>query len=143
MTPPPPSFFSRRVDHERLYSIFLIVLAVSTVVSIPLGLFVYFLRVRAGLPVQRWHIPDWVGPWNAAICSGYFVAMVMTAWLRRVEPAAGKRVSRVLNYALLPAAPFGTALGIYGLTRVDRPDDAHHRHGDEALHHAPTRGRSS
>ena len=49
------------------------------------------------------------------------VATVMTAWLRRVEPAAGKRVSRVLNYALLPAAPFGTALGIYGLTKVDKP----------------------
>ena len=114
-------FFSRRVDHNRLYSVFPIVLAVSTAVSIPLGLFVYFLRVRQGLPVHAWAIPDWVAPWSAAICSGYFVALVMTAWLRRVEPAAGRRASRVLNYALLPAAPFGTALGIYGLTKVDKP----------------------
>jgi len=113
-------FLSRAIDHDRLYSILLIVLGLSTALTIPLGLFVYFLRVREGVPVYRWNIPDWVGPWNAAICAGYFVAMVMTAWLRRVEPSAGKRVSRVLNYALLPAAPFGTALGIYGLTKVDK-----------------------
>jgi hypothetical protein len=119
MTQPP--FLSRHVNHDRLYSVLLIVLGVSTAVTIPLGLFVYVLRVRAGVPVHAWHsIPDWVAPLSGAICAGYFVATMMTAWLRRVEPAAGKRVSRVLNYALLPAAPFGTALGIYGLTKVDK-----------------------
>ena len=101
-----------------------IVLGLSTALTIPLGLFVYFLRVREGVPVYRWHIPDWAGPWNAAICSGYLVAMLITAWLRRVEPVAGKRLSRILNYALLPAAPFGTALGIYGLLKVDRDPNA-------------------
>ena len=113
-------FFSRGVNHDWLYSVLLVVLAVSTAVTIPLGLFVYVLRVRAGVPVHAWHVPDWLAPWSAAICTGYLVAMLMTVWLRRVEPAAGKRVSRVLNYALLPAVPFGTALGIYGLTKVDR-----------------------
>jgi hypothetical protein len=116
-------FLSRKVDHGRLYSVLLVVLGLSTALTIPLGLFVYFLRVRQGLPVFVWHIPDWVGPWNAAICSAYLTLILMTAWLRRVEPAAGRRASRVLNYLLLPALPFGTALGIYGLVKVDRRRD--------------------
>ena len=114
------AFFSLGVSHERLYSILLVVLAVSTTLSIPLGLVVYILRVRQGVPVFAWTIPDWVAPWNAMICTAYLVLMLLTAWLRRSEPAAGRRVTRVLNYLLLPAIPFGTALGLYGLMRVDK-----------------------
>jgi hypothetical protein len=116
----PDVFFSRGISHDRLYSILLVVLAASTAMSVPLGLVVYILRARQGVPAFAWAIPDWVAPWNAMICTGYLVLMVLTAWLRRTEPAAGRRVTRVLNFLLLPAIPFGTALGIYGLMKVDK-----------------------
>jgi hypothetical protein len=113
-------FFSLGVNHERLYSTLLIVLALSMTVSIPLGLVVYFLRQKAGVASTTWKFPDWVLPWNATICAGYLVAILVTAWLRRYEPAAGRRMTRILNYLLLPALPFGTILGMYGLMKVDK-----------------------
>jgi uncharacterized membrane protein YhdT len=50
----------------------------------------------------------------------YVVAMVVTLILRGVAPGAGHFATLVLNIILLPLIPLGTALGIYGLWKVDK-----------------------
>jgi hypothetical protein len=112
-------FWSIRVNHSRLYTTVLVIIGLSTCLTIPLGLFVWYLR-QTGAMDRRLVVPDWAVPVSAVICAGYMTAIALTVWLRRTEPAAGRRVTRVLNYALLPAAPFGTLVGIYGLMKVDR-----------------------
>src|SRR4051794_28416869 len=123
------SFWTAKINHTRLYSVILAIVGVSTCLTIPVGLSVWYLRqpgvtgmngtgvngMGRPLVVPAWTIPNWVVPVNAAICAGYLTAIAMTLWLRRAEPIAARRVTRLLNYLLLPAAPFGTLVGIYGL----------------------------
>ena len=44
----------------------------------------------------------------------YFTAIVATLWVRNSRPQQRLRVTRMLNWALLPALPFGTMIGLYG-----------------------------
>lgn len=53
-----------------------------------------------------------------AIC--YFVASVTVLVVRIWFPAKRRWVTLALNIALLLYAPFGTAIGAYGLFRVDK-----------------------
>jgi hypothetical protein len=50
----------------------------------------------------------------------YVLAIAATVALRAWAPAAGRIATVALNIILLLAFPFGTAVGIYGLWRVDR-----------------------
>jgi hypothetical protein len=120
-------FWTAKIDHTRLYTAILAIVGLSTCLTIPLGLYVWYLRQTGpagAIPrppvVPDW--PDWVIPVNAALCAAYLTAIALTLWLRRAEPIAARRVTRVLNYLLLPAAPFGTLVGIYGLLKVDRAE---------------------
>jgi hypothetical protein len=51
-------------------------------------------------------------------------AMVATLILRGVAPPAGRVATMALNIVLLIVFPFGTALGIYGLLKVDKDGPA-------------------
>ena len=115
-------FLSMRVDHQRLYAALLVVAGVTTVFSIPLGLFIYTLRELglSGPVVPGGRIPTWVLPWGSLISAGYVGLILVTLTARMLNPVAGRRLTRVMNYALLLAPPFGTLVGIYGLAKIDR-----------------------
>ena len=49
-------------------------------------------------------------------------AIIVTLILRRTAPSAGRIATMALNIILLLVFPFGTALGIYGLMKVDKDD---------------------
>ena len=116
---PAPALLSSRIDHTRLYTVALILLGVSTALSIPLGLVIWSTRQFQGSPSTT-RLPDWAMPWWAAICLGYLIAIGVTLWCRRFRPAVGRSLTRMLNYLLLAAPPFGTLLGIYGLLKLDK-----------------------
>ena len=44
------TFWTRRVDHVRLYTTILVVLGLSTCLTIPLGLFVWYQRLKSPGP---------------------------------------------------------------------------------------------
>ena len=63
----------------------------------------------------------WAIEWIGVIASLYVVAIVATIVLRFAKPRAGRIASRALNIILLfTAFPVGTAIGVYGLWKVDR-----------------------
>ena len=51
------------------------------------------------------------------ICKG---TIIITLSARQLKPDAGRRLTRLLNWALLPALPGGTVVGLYGLLRADK-----------------------
>ena len=115
-------FWSYRFNHERLYLALLVIAGVATALSIPLGLFVYTMR-QLGLGDPRMpggHVPAWFLPWGSLISAGYIGLILVTLTARQLNPAAGRRLTRVLNWALLLAPPFGTLVGVYGIMKVDR-----------------------
>jgi hypothetical protein len=106
------------VKHERLYTALVVVFAVGILCS--MGLLAAFIALPPGArPPTRW--PDWVMVLSAFLNGAYFCAMVLALIFRRVHPVTGRQLTRVLNIALLFAPPFLTALGVYGLWKVDRP----------------------
>ncbi|HEY8747047.1 MAG TPA: hypothetical protein VIM11_03665 [Tepidisphaeraceae bacterium] len=113
-------FLTSQVNHARLYSVLAIILGVSTMLTIPLALLVWVQRQYAWGPKSPGRIPNWALPWSAAISGMYVVLILLTLFARRLNPGAGRRLTRMLNYVLLPAVPFGTLLGIYGLMKVDK-----------------------
>ena len=105
------------IDHNRTYSAVLATLAV--VAALSSGLLLFLAGVSAGGALHA-DLPDWSLPWVAGINVAYAVAIVVTLCARRFKPEAGRRLTRLLNWALLPALPGGTIVGIYGLLRADR-----------------------
>jgi uncharacterized membrane protein YedE/YeeE len=105
------------INHNRAYSAVLAALAVTAALSC--GLLLFLAGASAGGVVQT-HLPDWSLPWVALINFVYAVAILVTLCARGFKPEAGRRLTRVLNWALLPALPGGTVVGIYGLLKVDR-----------------------
>ena len=105
------------INHNRAYSAFLTTLGVMAVLSS--GLLSYSAGAAAGGAINT-HLPDWSLPWVAVVNFVYAVVIVVTLCARRFQPDAGRRLTRILNWALLPALPGGTLVGIYGLLRVDR-----------------------
>jgi hypothetical protein len=86
------------------------------------GLLLYLAGAAAGGAINT-HLPDWSLPWVAMINFVYAIGIVVTLCARRFKPDAGRRLTRILNWALLPALPGGTLVtlvGIYGLLRVDK-----------------------
>lgn len=104
------------VKHERLYTTLLVVFAVGILCSI--AVLAAFMDLPAqARPLKQW--PDWVHFVSAFLSGVYFCAVVGTLLLRQTQPAASRSVTKALNIALLFALPFGTALGLYGLWKVD------------------------
>ena len=104
-----------RFSHDRVYCTFL-------ALFIPLTAFTAFSllywHIAIGEPIG--HLPAWAVPWTAACNLAYSIAMTVTLLLRFVRPDAGRRLTRILNWALVPALLCGTLLGLYGLWKVDR-----------------------
>lgn len=66
------------------------------------------------------HLPGWSLAWVAAINFVYAIAIIITLCARHFRPETGRKLTRILNWALLPAVPGGTVVGLYGLLRAER-----------------------
>ena len=102
-----------------MYSVALAILGVFAVLSS--GLLLFLAGASAGGTVNT-HLPDWSLPWIAIVNFAYAVAIIVTLCARRFRPETGRTLTRILNWALLPALPGGTVVGFYGLLRADRND---------------------
>jgi hypothetical protein len=105
------------VNHERLYTALLVVFAAGILCSMGVVAAYLALPVDARPPT---HWPEWVMFLTAFLNGVYFCAIVLTLLFRRVRPLTGRHLTRALNIALLFAPPFLTAVGLYGLWKVDR-----------------------
>lgn len=104
-------------NHNRIYTGALAVLGAMAVLGSGLLL---FLAGASTAGTVHTHLPDWSLPWVAIINFAYAVAILITLCARRFRPETGRVLTRILNWALLPAVPGGTVVGLYGLLRADR-----------------------
>jgi len=98
---------------NRVYTIMLIVLAIFLVLSI--GEVIMLPRWFA-FPQQGKRVLDYI----KVIFSIYFCATLLTLILRAKRPAAGRVAATALNLALLAIIPFGTVVGVFGLSKLDK-----------------------
>jgi hypothetical protein len=104
---------SSAARHDRVYTVLLIVLAfLCGLGMISIG---FMSRNPKLAPESRW-----VFQMTACIYAALLAAMVVTLILRGVAPRAGRTATMALNIILLIVFPLGTALGIYGLIKVDK-----------------------
>jgi hypothetical protein len=104
-------------NHNKIYWAALVVLGVLAALSSGLRL---FLAGASTAVLIDTHLPDWSLPWVAIVNFGYTVAIIITLCARRFRPETGRVLTRLLNWALLPAAPGGTVVGLYGLLLADK-----------------------
>lgn len=110
----PPPIESATARHSRIYTALLGGLAFFAIAT--MGMFAIIRSPT--LPLEtRWRIQMIV-----AIYALLIAAMVATLVLRGVAPRAGRIATMALNIILLIVFPVGTALGIYGLLKVDKAD---------------------
>jgi hypothetical protein len=64
----------------------------------------------------------WVFRMTAFVAGCYVVAVITTLAVRFFAPSYRRTVTRAMNIVLLLHFPLGTALGIYGLLKADRPE---------------------
>jgi hypothetical protein len=103
--------------HNRIYTTLLIVLAFLYVMSL------ITMISMTGSPTVK---PEsrWVFVMTAWIEGVFVAAIVVTLVLRGTAPGAGRIATKALNIVMLLLIPFGTALGIYGLWKVDKEGEA-------------------
>lgn len=105
------------INHNRIYSGVLATLALVSVLSSGLLLFLAGASAGGSLGI---HLPEWSLLWVAAVNFAYAVAIIVTLCSRQFKAESARRWTRLLNWALLPAFPGGTLVGIYGLWRADK-----------------------
>jgi hypothetical protein len=105
------------INHNKIYSVALATLGVLAVCSS--GLVLFLTGASAGGSVNT-HLPDASLPWVAAINFGYFVAILFVLCARGFQAESARRLTRILNWALLPALPGGTVVGLYGLLKAEK-----------------------
>jgi hypothetical protein len=118
-------------DHQRIYDEVLSVYALFTSL-VTLGLIFWPPYMYAGWSIGAF----WMGlagngllrtrPYDPDVINSvpfgviwlnliYGFAMAATLLARRYRPKLGARLTRLLNWALLPALPLGTLIGLYGM----------------------------
>ncbi|PYJ58146.1 MAG: hypothetical protein DME24_17370 [Verrucomicrobia bacterium] len=110
------------INHNRIYPWVLAVLAVVAALSSALLFFLAHATAEGSLGIK---LPaEWSLPWAAAINLLYAVAITIVLCARRFKPESGRSLTRLLNWALIPALPGGTIVGIYGLWTQRASDHA-------------------
>lgn len=104
------------INHNRMYSVALTTLGFLVAVSAGLLLFLTGVSVSGSAST---HLPDSSLPWIAAINFGYFIAILFVLCARQFKAESAPRWTRLLNWALLPALPGGTVVGMYGLLKAE------------------------
>jgi hypothetical protein len=99
--------------HNRIYASLLIAVAFLCVAET-----LFLIRFSRRPSVS----PDAAGIFQADawLFGAYAAAIVLNLIIRLAAPRAGRVTTKALNFALLLLVPFGTALGIYGLMKVDK-----------------------
>jgi uncharacterized membrane protein YedE/YeeE len=105
-------------NHNRIYSTALAVLGVLAMLSS--GLLLFLAGVSTGGAAVNTHLPEWSLTWVAIINFAYAIAIMVTLCARHFRPETGRALTRILNWALLPALPGGTIVGLYGLLLANR-----------------------
>jgi hypothetical protein len=96
---------SHMSKHDRIYTILLMVMCFGWLLSIGV-----LANAKPGPSIRL------ILFINACLLG----ASVLTLLLRFKKPALGKVATKALNIVLLAGFPIGTALGIYGLWKVDK-----------------------
>lgn len=109
----PPPVESAAARHNRIYGALLMALALFLAMGM-VSLF-FVSRNPTFSPESRGVLEMIIGVYAVLMA-----AMVVTLILRGVAPRAGRIATMGLNIVLLIVFPFGTALGIYGLLKVDK-----------------------
>jgi hypothetical protein len=118
------------IIHERVYSVLLGALALHAVVASCMLGWLSTVSTTSG-PLSLPYAPDWSLPWQAALTGAYATAIVFTLLLRHHRPEVGRRMTRALNWALIPMIPIGSLVGFYGHWKVDK---------DSRMHTTPANG---
>jgi len=105
------------INHNRMYSAALAALGATA--AIGAGLLLFLAGASRGGSLNT-HLPDSSLPWIAMINFAYAMAITIVLCARWFEPQSGQRLTRLLNWALLPALPGGTIVGVYGLWKADK-----------------------
>ena len=105
------------INHNRMYSAALATLGAMAALSSGLLLFLTGAAMGGSLNT---HLPDSSLPGRSARNAVYAAAIVIVLCARWFNPQSGPRLTRLLNWALLPALPGGTVVGIYGLLKADK-----------------------
>ena len=108
------------INHNRIYFGVLATLALMAALSS--GLLLFMAGASAGGRSLDINLPDWSLPWVAVVNSVYAIAIIVVLCARRFKPELGRSLTRLLNWALLPALPGGTVVGIYGLWKLDKTE---------------------
>lgn len=106
------------INHNRAYTAALAILAILSLASA--GILIFLSGAATAGSVQT-HLPTRSLPWVALVNFAYAMAIGIVLCARQFQPETGRKMTRVLNWALLPALPGGTLVGLYGLLRADRP----------------------
>src|SRR4051812_31230014 len=109
----PPPVESATARHNRIYTALLIAFALFCAFGM---ISIFFMSHSPTIPPESRRMFLMVVWIYAALVA----AMVATLILRGVAPRAGRIATMALNIVLLIVFPFGTALGIYGLIKVDK-----------------------
>ena len=104
------------INHNKMYSAALAALAAMAAISS--GLLLFLTGVSLSGAVNT-HLPDSSLPWIAAINFSYVIAILIVLCARWFKAESAQRLTRLLNWALLPALPGGTIVGIYGVIKAD------------------------
>ena len=100
--------------HNRAYTVILLILGfISIMVACEMLFLSYWLP-------NSDPSANWVFQFIALVYGIYILAIAATLALRAWAPAAGRPANLALNILLLPVFPFGTAVGVYGLWKVDK-----------------------
>jgi hypothetical protein len=92
-----------------------------------LGVLAFFLLLGIGSSVMQMHLPKippvvrTVFEFTIFVEASYIAAIVVVLLIRIFSPAHARWPTFALNIILLIGFPFGTALAIYGLLKVDKP----------------------
>lgn len=104
-------------NRARIYTTSLSILGLLSALSF--GLILFLVETSAGTSVDTL-LPEWSLPWVAIINLAYALAIFVTLCARRFRPETGSKLTRILNWALLPAVPVGTFVGIFGILLADK-----------------------
>jgi len=119
----------RYVHPDRLYTLLLSVLIAATAAGIYLAATVLALPPGSRAPGPT-RPPDFFVWFQLCVSVFYMPLMLLTLAARLANHRAAAPLTRFLNYALLPALPFGTLLGAYGLTALEPAHGACVRSGE-------------
>ena len=112
------------INHNRIY--FWVLATLALMAALSSGLLLFMAGASAGGRSPGVNLPEWSLPWVAVVNFAYAIAIIVVLCARRFKPESGRSLTRLLNWALLPALPGGTVVGIYGLWRVDKEESPDH-----------------